>query len=664
MSKIQTTDSGSAWKHWRYIAAGALVTFVAAPVAVIAGFVTYVALGMKPRREVAWWTCAAGLALGLVLWRLGVPYRPALGQVAGAIWSGLPTGKTWSYLVPPIVALAGWQIVTGVTLGALVWRWLLTWRESDALQGPHRKDQRIDLEAETARRRLHRRQEWAHTPAGAWWTRPLTEPRRVVARRLGTVPEPRAPKWHDAVKSRMARANFILGRVLDGDMFRIGSWAWLAYTAHLVILGRTRHGKSETAQRQSQEALQQNWGVIMLNCKEPDNRETGPSARLAAYAERHGKTARILAPVEGFRYDPMRGSLDQLRARLLSIEEFTEPYYEAAATLLIDIALRIQAAAGEPITSVPGLIWSLASGGWRELANESRDPMIARLAEALGNREVEGAVVRYAAQAVRLRAYIEEGGWGFGDADVIGVDLPTSTENDAARALLRCMLTDIESWITDRSRRDMSKKVRLIVDEISALDSDPIIMRRVLNLMERAAGAGVYVTVIAQGPSALGDERTSEALLTNAAVISYQQSDKEAVERICLLAGTKYGIEASSQTTGWGRTGTGSARVQDQMNLPFNVLRRLKPGEHVLIDNGHWCRIGAGMTADSFGKTPAIAALAQRSEPDWTVRELPTQKTKRTAQRAQRVEQRADQPTAWAVDPQGQTERQHIHFEK
>lgn len=620
MSKIKTTDSGLAAKHWLLIGLLAVVALAMAPTIAVGAWVTYRGLSMKPRREKAWTAALAAALVVALLVVTGVAYGTSLGAVYGAILGRRP----WE--ADAVVGVLLWGAAAGAIVGGLGWRLLLGWREADAIRGRARERERIEAEGKVATGRSQRRQRWAYAPKGKWYTRPITEPRRALAKIGGVVAEPKPVGQIAVVKGTPIkvpvfpkyRRGFACGIVLEGDMpgFPVGSTFRLPRNGHLVLGGRTRMGKSELAFREMIDAIQQGRQLVMINCKEPTSRATGPSARLAQFCEANGKTFKVLAPVKGWQYDPMRGTPSQVRQRLMATEVFTEPHYEAACKLVLDMAITLAHQAGEPLHSVPDLVWSLASGRWRDLASVS--PMASQLAEVLGHKEVSGVVIRWAAKLVDLREWIagrEAGGWGFEDADVIAVDLPTVTEPSASLALIRAMLTDLNAYISDPTRRDMSRGIQITLDEVSALDADAVTMRQVANLVERAGGAGGFVTSIVQGPSGLGDERIQEALLTNGTVATFQQATQNVVEAIASMGGSKEVAEASVQKAGMFSTGTGSERAQYAYSLAPDVIRRLGVGEMVVVDAGRYVRVATTMTASAYqGVTPRLDLTVKARE--------------------------------------------------
>ncbi len=556
--------------RWALAAVVAGGVLVADARAVLAGAVVYGVLRMRPDAPAAW---AAALVLGLLGWLLGAWEGPILGAAAGAVY----------------------------------WRADQAFREAQPVAGPGEAKRRQGNEAGRRLRTTHRVQGWAFGRA---------------------LPGPLAAVFAFAAVPLAVSAGPVLGVMLAGDL----PWPRARHRRelvvlptsipHVVVLGATREGKSEIVFRITEAAVEDlGQRVIYLNAKQPKP-GAEPSVRLAALAEASGRSWRALVRDVG-PWDAMRGTPERVRQRLLATEEWTEPYYRHVSNLLLGLALDLRAERGKPLETLPDLVWSLAASELAQLAKTRPDARA--ILDMMSRADVGGAVMRWASQCLMLRGWVgpgAAGGWSWEDADVIGVDLPTGTDPDAARMLLRAMLTDLEGWITDASRRPVRSDgafmpVTLVIEEVSALDADPVIARRLVNLVERAAGAGVRCVIVAQGPSGLGGDREIEALLTNGAVITCRQTDKAAVERLAGLAGTEQRAEASAAYTGVlaDRTGhEGSIRMQETYRVSPNQLRQLGTGEAVVIHSGRWAWLAVAMSEAGYGrpaseKADRLAAL-------------------------------------------------------
>ncbi len=572
------------------------IAVVLAPTVVVVGVVVWSGLRRRPDKVRAWLTILAGVALTALVAVTLTAYVVTWQQVVMRSVAALDHQMSW----PEkrwLLGLVVWGVAIGPVAGAIWWRWDQAWRERQPLAGRHERKRREGWEQARRARMTHVVQVVAHGQTR--WPKPA----RQVAQAL-------------AVPTSTRKRGAVLGRLLAGtlqwDKTLTGLVVVPPRVRHLVVLGATRAGKSESVLRvveyDIEDAEQINKQVIYLNCKQPRPGQE-PSLRLAGVAERYGRTVQVLAKGSS-PWDPMRGTPDQVRQRLLSTQVFGDEYYEHISSVVLALALDLAESTERTITSLPDLVWSLVDGQLQEMAKT--DPQAKALVDRLQDRDLSGAVMRWASQALALRDWIGPpagGGWGWEDADVTVADLPTSTEPAAAKALLRAMLTDLEGWITDPVRRPNDpgtgrpRPCRLVIEEVSALDTDPILSRRIVNLVERAAGAGVDVVIVAQGPSGLGDDRAQEALLTNCATITCRQTDREAVERLASLAGTdivEEGSGAYGDVGGMLAGGMGSIRYQHTYRVEPNVLRTLPVGHVIVIHEGQWGRVAVAMGQDGY----------------------------------------------------------------
>jgi hypothetical protein len=207
--------------------------------------------------------------------------------------------------------------------------------------------------------------------------------------------------------------------------------------------------------------------------------------------------------------------------------------------------LELNAAQGKAIDALPDLVYSLVRGRLANLAAKSRDPRVAELVDAFNQSDLGGALMRYASMAIHLAGWIgppRSGGWSFEDADIACIELPTASKPEAGVALMRLMLRDFGSYLVDPDRRQhrpdgSPKPVIIIIEEAGAVAGDAVIGRGFVNQVERNRDAGAYSVLTAQDPTGLGGGHTWSALSTNAAVLTYRQTEQ--AETVAKLAGTE-----------------------------------------------------------------------------------------------------------------------------
>lgn len=530
--------------------------------------------------------------------------EPLLRPVLSLRW--WPRSPTWSDV--GLVVVSG--LVYGLLLGAMWWTLTLRRRERALHGGEDVRRRRERVEAK--RRRLGvRLVQW--TAHGSHL--PVLAP--VARRRAVPLGDDRGP---------------FLGIWEGGELagaFRAGRFARLPLTGrgavqHAIILGATGEGKTESVMRICEWTIRAGQQLIYASFKQPSDAgeladlEGSAALRLTHLAASNHQTIGVLIG-NGIRpYDPMRGTRDEIRDKFLAIEEWGDRFYEHCGNVLLTLALELSAAVGQDVRSLPELVAQLSEETLAELNDGlGGDTRVRRLVRAVGkNGGAAGAMVRYASLAMRLRGWIgSAGGWAPEDVDVACLEFPTSSQAVAARSLGRVFLRDLDAYMhgprRQRTADGRRRPLTLVLEELGWLSGDPVVGPEVVNLLERARSAGVHVVVTAQGPGGLGDQTVQDALMTNAAIVTYRQAP--GAEQLAKLSGSRLHEEAS---TTWDEAGLGtggSTRLQDEFRLHPNVLRELDPFQAAIIARGLSCTVAAAMAPTGYGvpDSPEVLELGQ-----------------------------------------------------
>lgn len=527
--------------------------------------------------------------------------------------SPAPTVAAW-------LLLAGAGILAGTLYGALRWWTAQAAAERDLYDGKEEQERRQRAEERRRRRTVQTVQRWSRGSRAGALLAPLAVPLGdargpfVGVYQRGPLGGPRVTGWRRP-EDRLWRAGTAV-RVPLGPGSPV---------QHVVVLGATGVGKTESTLRFCEWALSQRWQVIYLSAKEPPSPREAAAPRLTRQAEPLGRTSRVLLP-EVSPFDALRGDLADVRDRLVAMEAWGEPYWEHVANLLLAIALET----GTPVEGLADLVASLTPTRMRSQVAASGDPRVQEIVAALGDRDVAGALARYASLAVSLRGWVgttaspDTGSpmtqlvngacdsWAWEDADLCVAELPMSTRPKAGRALLRLMVRDLGAYLTDPDRRRMRDgrpvPLLLVVEEVGALSGDPVVGAEFVSLVERARSAGAVCVLTAQDPAGLGEDRVRDAVLTNAATLTYRQTT--AAELVAGLAGTaEVRADEASRTYDERGLGTGgSTRRQYVMALNPQELRRLGMGEAALVALGRFCTVAAVRAESGYGRPEPLAA--------------------------------------------------------
>jgi hypothetical protein len=367
----------------------------------------------------------------------------------------------------------------------------------------------------------------------------------------------------------------ILGAYVSGDTeLRSGPWcAAPSLGLGTVVLGLPGSGKTETLLRLAQLGLAEGRSVYVLDAKG----ERSTMHRFVSLATSMGVQSVFSFPVEP--YDGFRGDGSAIRNRLERVVDYSEPYFQDGARVLLAAACN-----GSPPRSLAELLTRLQQTSVPDL-----DPAVRK-----------GTVARYKSFATAVADGLDHG-WAFEDATagyllLDGVALGA----DSAR-LARFFVEDFAHFAS--ARKHPERKALLLIDEFSALR-----LENASALLERLRSFGVGVVLAAQSVEGLHDDANERARILNAAscLIAHRLADPEA---IATRAGTIRRAERSHQLSPEGPTGQGSLRLQDTFKADPNEMRSLATGMAYVISGGRAAKVAIGQARG--GQAP-LASSPQR----------------------------------------------------
>jgi hypothetical protein len=412
-----------------------------------------------------------------------------------------------------------------------------------------------------------------HAAGGAEWS-PLVRRRQLVeqgARNRKTAKLLAKPRDH---KLSMPA----LGIALDGDLSTWVQGRYVVPPEHLrgkamAIVGAPGAGKTVTLTRLAYLAGRLGRKVCFVDCKGTD--PTLVPALIAAY--QLGNPAARVGQWPATAMDMWRGTPSQVQSRLLSVEQFTEPFYQRVASAGLRLALT--APDMPPVDGSDELLRRLDAD---ELASlwEGR-PLELQDVEVIGEH-LAGARLRYADFFAALAGAFDRGTWSYEDVDLAVLTVPTLLSKAEADAAMRVVLEDYGHYATGRKPRE-TEDALLILDEFSALASG---VDSAINLAERVRDVGVQVVVAAQSVEGLGNQHQAPRLLASCAggIVVHQCPDPE---RLLALAGTVRDVEHNWEVDRWGPRGVAKARMRDRSRIDPELVRQAQPGEAWVIQAGH-----------------------------------------------------------------------------
>ena len=340
---------------------------------------------------------------------------------------------------------------------------------------------------------------------------------------------------------------------------------------HLLVCGATGSGKTETVLRLVWAvARESDAPVFYLDGK--GDRET--AARFSGLMADAGRQTRVF-PNEPF--DGWRGEPHEIQGRLMEIIDYTSEgpaawYRDVAKTTL---RLVCEHPDGPPRSS--GVVLARMNHALLATAHKGSSAVA-----ALTPAQVGQVRLRYEAFFGQTRGALD-GAWAWEDTQAAYLLLDSLSLREEATGLARFLFEDFAHYFT--GRKPKAQFCLLIVDEFSALASSSGMAARV----EQARGFNAGLVLAPQVVAGMGDETEAARILGSVeSVICHRVNTPD---EIIALAGTRQGMEYSTQFAQEGATGAGSARSQHQFKVDPNKVRALEPGMAFLISRGRAMKI-------------------------------------------------------------------------
>ena len=407
-----------------------------------------------------------------------------------------------------------------------------------------------------------------------------------------------------------------LGVYIKGDMLpahvgiqRTGTWLqWSEQllNQHMLIVGTTGAGKSETIKRLVIEALQAGDRDIFFVDGKGDTKLGHEIAQLI-YAK-HGTPIPIFSLGTGEPscvYHGFCGAAIDIYNRLgalIGVEDASDGarYY---ADINRDILQMVCYAPQGPPRSFEDLRQRLQLKWLREAYRSV--PHEAETVEQLTPDMLASLLVRLRPLMRDFAPLVGDDGFVLEQSRGAIFSLRTLSVGDTARRFLDFLMEDFKDFAGKRQRRPGL----LIIDEFGAFGNDKIVA-----LLTMARSAELGVVLACQDVASLGDDETVKRLiLANTRTKLLMATDFP--EEIAELAGTIQQIEASIQHEEGQATGMGSARVQHAFRVDMNEAAQLLTGEAFLIRQRRAVKLKVQPVAPIGVDAAALAHIPKRSVP-------------------------------------------------
>src|SRR5215212_9715358 len=402
-----------------------------------------------------------------------------------------------------------------------------------------------------------------------------------------------------------ANGAIVLGVPLSGDLH----WehaGWFTYPAtilgrHLVMVGGSGTGKTETSKRIAYGAAKvYGWKVFYLDCK--GDVDTAVQFQHAMQAA--GRTTTMFPNCA---YDGWRGDATALLNRLMSIIDYSEPYYRDITKMMLSLA--VDAPPGPPRSS-RALLERLNLDA---LAMHYAGMPEARELTGIRPTDAQAAYNRYRAFFKALHGGLD-GGWAFEDVEAGYILLKGLELKDQTASLGRYILEDFAHYVSSRKAR--GDRVLLIVDEFPAIAFGGANAASLFEMV-RSHGAGIAVT--AQSYAGMGED-ADRILGAAAGLIVHQCADPE---RLLTRAGQDLAFErrVSFSERGMGQTvkefavGEGMLAARQELKVSPDRVKQLGPGECFVIVGGCAQQVRVSQVRIAQQSDDAVPAQGMPAQP-------------------------------------------------
>lgn len=415
-----------------------------------------------------------------------------------------------------------------------------------------------------------------------------------------------------------------LGVYIKGDRFpdyigirREGNWLLCKnniLSQHLLLIGSTGAGKSETIKRLIAETLKHTERDIFFIDGKGDSTLASEVAQMIFAARGQPVPLFTLGQDEPSPslYNGFQGQATDLYNRFCALLRLDESdgaarYYADINRDLIQLACYAPGGAPRSFQEVVERI----DRRWLERAYRD-NPQELHSIHNLTDEHLTGLLVRLRPIMRELADLVQPDGFILEKERGAIFSLRTQSVGDTARHFLDFLIEDVKDFVGKRQKRPGL----LIIDEFGAFSN-----KNILALLTMARSADLGVILATQDIASLGEEGERRLIMANTRTKILMATDFP--EEVAQLAGTMYGIEASIQHQDGEATGMGSARVQHQFRVDMNETARLKGGEAFIIRQRYAAKLRVKRVEALTIDPEAIARHTRSPQPPTTKPEQP-----------------------------------------
>jgi hypothetical protein len=404
-----------------------------------------------------------------------------------------------------------------------------------------------------------------------------------------------SPGRGEVVASLPPSGELLLGRYLQGDAgalsLRSGSVCWPVgeLRRHLVVLGSSGSGKTETALRLAYEvAVRTEDQVFFLDAK--GSRST--AERFVGLMEEAGRSPRVFPnePIDVWRGD-WRGVSNRLLEVIAYSVEGPASYYRDIAKVGVQLACRFRE--GPPRCSGE-LLRRLE---FDALAVEHAGSSALR---ALSPDGVDQIRMRYEAFFGQLGVSLD-GDWAFEDVDSAYLLLDSVSLGEDARGSAAMLFADFAHYF--KERKPSERGCLMAIDELSGIARSVDVAMRV----EQAREFGVGFMLMPQSVEGMGGiEQARRIIGAVGAVVAHGSNEPELVAALAgqrRVLGIMHRVSERSEPLG------SSFSEEEVPRLHADEVRRLGRGEAWVICGGEAVKVAVERAPVVSGSLPDAVDL-------------------------------------------------------
>lgn len=357
---------------------------------------------------------------------------------------------------------------------------------------------------------------------------------------------------------------------------------------HVFMCGTTGTGKTTTIMCFVEYCMKAGLPLVLIDGKG----DLDFIAAVKSLAVRYGREVQCFSlgnPDRSHHYNPLTvGGPTELKDRLMTLSEWTEPHYQYLSERFMQIALTIYQRSGI-VLDLPKLVYGLSVENLIALAKSISAPYyILNYLEDINERGISGLTDRLAVlvesqighlfadepgRTISLIDTIQKSGVAVFSLDSLAYPL-------YSQLLGRLVINDLKAVASRRRKED--RLAMLVFDEFNVFASRPVV--DMINKTRSKRFGAMIATQSLADLDVVAPALKKQIVQNCNTVIIQRQNDPEDAEVLAAVIGTEDTWQMTHQhDTSQGATGMGSARLVKEFVVHPDGIKQLKTGEAIIV---------------------------------------------------------------------------------